>query len=126
MKLTPSMTDKGLRFMFLYYNRRFFQNKISKNYIVEFRKDLRCKLTDSAKKAHRVDGLHNDETREILIHENLRYHQDATSVTLLHEMAHAELGLEGYIGHPGDGCHGLRFQARIAKLFEQGAYDDIL
>lgn len=106
------LTNAFLREEYKRLNKRFFENLLPKDLSVKFG-DL------SEDNAH---GLSTGD--EILIDNRLRHSDCLTAIILLHEMVH--ISLPEYGGYPADGGHGMRFQARIVKLFEQGAYDGLL
>ena len=70
-----------------------------------------------------LSGCCDPDFKVIQIDGGLRPFWKLTEIVMLHEMSHALLGPD-YIGSR-DG-HGMRFDARIVKLFEIGAYDGLL
>jgi len=111
------ISDAGLRKMFNYIRKTYFEGQLA-GYKISF------------KKMKDYNGLCDLAKKEIFIDERLRGNYDICFSTVLHETVHAELGPE-YVGNNYfKDCrradHGGRFQARIAKLFAQGAYDGIL
>lgn len=115
------MTGKGLRFLFDSLNERFFENRISPAYKIRFVQNLKAK---HAGKLQRIDGMHRPSTLEILIDQDFARHEDACTITLIHEMAHADL--HGYLGYVSEHQHGMRYQAKLVELFNLGAYDGLL
>lgn len=116
------MTNKKeIRNIFDTLNSRFFGNRLSSKWDVRFVHNLKSTYR---KKWIRIDGLCRYETMEIFIDKSLAKHADAAVITLIHEMAHADL-ME-YVGYDSDEKHGMRFQAKIVELFNLGAYDGLL
>lgn len=115
------MNDRGLRFVFDAINERYFANRISPAYDVRFVKKLKAKHNGRMRE---VDGLHEPAKMRISIHAGLMNHDDCAIITLIHEMAHADLS--EYIGCGADGKYGLRFHAKIDELYKMGAYDSAL
>ncbi len=67
--------------------------------------------------------------KEIVIDQNNAKlnNQRNIKIDLLHEMVHADLDAEGYLGgHMKDRLHGMRFQGEICRLWRIGAYDGLL
>src|SRR4029077_12551404 len=108
-------TNKGLRAIFDLINEKFFEGKIPSSTIVRFAKildDGRC--------------LHSDP-QQILINRGLRYFPDLSIIVLIHEMAHAYLHTQGYVGWDlADKGHQLRFFSEIDRLYRAGCYEGLL
>jgi hypothetical protein len=73
-----------------------------------------------------TDGCYNFKKHLISISPGLKNFQSLCYLVLLHELAHAYLEVQGYKGYPGDGGHGMRFQAELDRLYHAGAYDSLL
>jgi Zn-dependent peptidase ImmA (M78 family) len=115
-------SNKRLREIFEILNERFFENKIPMRLTVRFATD---------KEVEKSDGTHRDgrgmyRPGEIFIHRNLRTHPDLATIVLIHEMAHAVLHEEGYIGYKQDGGHSIRFHAEIDRLYKAGIFEGLL
>lgn len=110
------MTDKELQTVYRRLNKRFFDNRIQ----------LRAKYISfgDAEDCDGADGIELGD--EIFIHESLRVHPDLAILVLLHEMVHADLRQDGYVGYEHDAGHGVRFKGGIDRLYRAGAYDDLL
>jgi hypothetical protein len=72
----------------------------------------------------KCDGIYDGE--EILINEDLKRSGDYAMITLLHEMVHADIRQNGYIGYEHDGGHHVLFYAGIDRLYRAGAYEGLL
>ena len=72
------------------------------------------------------DGSFNLFTKRILISSGFKNSSVMCSIVLLHEMAHANLNLQGYIGYPEDAGHGGLFHVELDRLYKIGAYDGLL
>lgn len=104
------MTNKDLQKAFDRLNERFFDNRLP--YVtVKF-----GNIKD--------DGLFTHD--EIIISKDLNKHADFAMITLIHEMVHADIIHDGYIGHEHDGGHHTRFYAQIDKLYKAGIYEGLL
>lgn len=108
------MTNKSLRSAFDVLNKRFFENRICEDIIVRFGDNEDCEG---------CDGLHTGA--EIVIHEDFKKHGDVALLVLLHEMEHADLHQDGYIGYKNESHH-IRFHAGIDRLYKAGAYEGLL
>jgi len=100
--------------MYRKINERFFDGRLP-TVSVRYSDDL---IEEHADGIYTLDG-------EILIASYLRVSYGLTQIVLIHEMVHVELG-DTYRGYPGDGGHGMRFQARLVELFNAGVYDNLL
>ena len=112
--------DKHLQDSFDYYNGRFFNDKISLSTVVRFAKTYDEKEKNpgdahylSNKQIIEIDELYRGRTRQV-------------EILLIHEMAHAYLYQNGYLGHPSEGGHGDAFKGEIWRLIRAGAYDGLL
>ena len=112
------MTDKKLYEFFEMYNLKFFGNRI------ELSKDNVYFASSKAMKGS--DGHYKIEEKELVIDEALIDHQNLTLIVLLHEMVHADLYQQGYLGYEEDGGHHIRFYSGLDKLYQQGAYEPLL
>lgn len=74
----------------------------------------------------KADGAFYPEKEQILISPRLRGISVYITIVLLHEMAHANLDAQGYRGYPIDGGHGGLFQVELNRLYQAGAYDNLL
>lgn len=76
----------------------------------------------------KTDGEYESSENRIIIDRSLACHPDLTILVVMHELAHAELcvGDTVYTGHDPLFDHGQRFGAIIVRLFEAGAYDNLL
>jgi len=108
------MTNKILQKSFNILNKRFFQGRLN-GAIVKF---------GDCGEDGKADGEHT--SGEITISSDFKRHPDMALLTLLHEMVHADLDREGYIGYVSDGGHHTRFYAGIDRLYKAGAYEGLL
>lgn len=101
------MTSKQLTAMFDRLNKKWFDGR------------LHAKVAFADLSDVWSDGAFEDGRIEI---DNPLKHigDDLVEIVMLHEMVHAELSPEY------QNAHGMRFQARIAELIRQGAYDTLL
>jgi len=110
------MTNKELQAAFKRLNKRFFDNRIQlPSTAVQFGDIEDC---DGA------DGIELGD--EIFIHNDFKRHPDMAILVLMHEMVHADLRQDGYIGYENDAGHGVRFKGGIDRLYRAGAFDDLL
>lgn len=115
------LNNKDLRRMFMYNNHRFFNNQIPDHIAVVFGK---VKHYPDLKDA---SGFYDHSEQKIVIDEVLSSFGKSTETIVLHEMAHARLVMDGYLGNTDSGeRHGMRFQAEIVRLFNAGSYDGLL
>ena len=105
------MTNKDLQREYRRLNERFFGGQLPMDATVKFSDMDRSDL-----------GLCSGETIEIS--NAIKNIDNFVYVVLLHEMAH--LSLPEYAGYPSEGGHGMRFQAELVRLFNAGAYDNLL
>jgi hypothetical protein len=111
------LNDKWLLKRFIEYNSAYFDGLVPSNIRVRFGKPSKT-----------ANAEFDSEMREIVIDDvdrkngNQRY----IKINLLHEMVHAYLDVQGYIGHMSDPAHGMRFQGELCRLFRIGAYDGLL
>lgn len=110
------LNDRWLLTQFNDFNGAFFGGRIPSNVQVEF-----GKTGDS-------NGLYDtdDKTITIDIDDAKRGNERTIKLHLLHEMIHADLDVEGYVGHEKDPLHGTRFKGEICRLWRIGAYDGLL
>jgi hypothetical protein len=113
--MIKKMTDKDLWKEFNRLNDRFFGGRIKLNAI-----RFATKLPFNA------SGVYSMTKNRILISSNLKTFWTTVSLTLLHEMAHADLDARGYLGYLEDGGHGSLFQVELDRLYKAGAYDGLL
>jgi hypothetical protein len=104
------MNNKDLQKIFKLMNKRFFAERIP---------DMTVKFGDIED-----DGICTPD--EIIINKDLKGHSDYAIITLLHEMVHADVNNDGYIGYENDGGHHTRFYAGIDRLYKAGAYEGLL
>jgi hypothetical protein len=97
-------------------NERFFSDRLPQNMVVRFGN------TDSDD----ANGYFDEEDKEIVIDVRLKSVEKFVIIVLLHEMAHVDLGMQGYVGYPNDGGHGMHFHVKLVQLFQAGAYDNLL
>ena len=104
------MTNADLKAMYRQLHRKYFKGELNPDMIVRLDKDIEIEY------GH-VYGVF-EPPEEILINPKIKNFSEIVQVTILHEMVHASLGIHNH--------HGMRFQARIVELFNQGAYDGLL
>lgn len=104
--------NKRLRKVFRTLNKLYFDGRLKEPSVLEYK---RMKPDCIGMQSFRPDG-----TSEIYIDDSIRWSERTVTITLLHEMVHLDNGLD-CIPH-----HGMLFYARIHKLFQQGAYDELL
>lgn len=104
------LTNKKLKYGFDHLNERFFNNEIP-DMVVRFGKI-------------KQDGI--CYPKEIIIADSLRYHPDLATIVLLHEMVHAHLHAQGYVGYEHDEGHGSKFHVAVDQLYNIGAYEGLL
>lgn len=109
------MNDQKLWQEFHNLNDRFFHGKIVLNHVGYTRKMPR-----------NANGYYDSVNKVIFLYSPLRDFPVLSCMVLIHEMAHAYLDLQDYKGYPSDAGHGMVFQAELARLFKEGAYDGIL
>lgn len=109
--------SKWLKRSFDVYNSAYHNDALSSGITVIF---------GTSKKG--VDAHWEPTTRSIVVSEKLRNHDSLALICLHHEMAHAKLALDGYVGGTvvKDRHHGMRFQAELDRLYKAGAYDGLL
>lgn len=110
-------TDKWLKKSFDIYNERYHNCALSSSITVRFGQTMN---------AH--DAHWDPAAREIVVNKTLETHDSLALICLHHEMAHAKLDLDGYVGGTvdKDPHHGMRFQAELDRLYKMGAYDGLL
>ena len=110
------LTTKDLRNAYENFNDGFFDSriKIPKNR-VSFGDKEEC---DGCEGLCSRDGY-------IFINRELRKHADLAFIVLLHEMTHAVLFQQGYIGHEHHGGHSQLFHAELHRLYLAGAYEEL-
>lgn len=114
--MSKQITNKDLRASFKIFNNRFFDGRINLPITnVRFADNEDCE--DS-------DGLFTGD--EILVHQDLKKHPDFAMITLLHEMVHADLRQDGYVGYQHDGGHHTRFYGGLDRLYKAGAFEGLL
>jgi len=110
-------TSKWLRKQFLHMNHRFFADRIPFNVKVEFG-DL---------KEQRANGIWNLPLGQLVIDNTMKKVGELLILQILiHEMIHADLEYQHYKGYPNDAGHGMRFQAELVRLWNDGAFDGLL
>jgi hypothetical protein len=110
------MTDRRLQNEFELLNDRFFSGKITLTYVGFSAKSL----------PRGAMGAYFNDSKRILIDPAFKNYPRICTELLLHEMAHAHLDLQGYVGYPGDAGHGNLFAVEIDRLYKAGGYDGIL
>ena len=114
--MSRRMTDRSLQQEFELLNNRFFSGKIALTYVGFSAKSL----------PRGAMGAYFNFTKKILIDPAFKNYPRICTELLLHEIAHAHLDLQGYVGYPGDSGHGNLFAVEIDRLYKAGAYDGIL
>jgi predicted metal-dependent hydrolase len=110
-------TNKELQKTFRRFNKDFFQKRIRiRSRHVRFGNKKQC---------CNAEGICSKKNF-IYINEELKKHPDLSFIILLHEMAHAVLFEDGYVGYGFDGGHGQRFYAELHRLYLAGAYENLL
>lgn len=109
------MNDRQLRQEFNHLNDRFFQSKIVLNHVGYTRKMPKD-----------ANGYYDSIHKVIFLDFRLRDFPNLSCMILIHETAHAYLDIQDYKGYPADTGHGMMFQAELARLIREGAYDGIL
>ena len=105
-------TNKELQKAFRRFNKDFFQKRIRiRSRHVRFGNKKQC---------CNAEGICSKKNF-IYINEELKKHPDLSFIVLLHEMAHAVLFEDGYVGYGFDGGHGQRFYAELHRLYLAGA-----
>lgn len=110
-------SDKWLQMSFNIYNERYHDGKLSSS--------IRAIFGNT----HDQNDAHWDpKTRAIVINKDLADHDTLALICLHHEMAHAKLELDGYVGGTldKDPHHGMRYLAELDRLYKAGAYDGLL
>lgn len=100
------LTNKDLQSAYRRYNKAYFDDELPKDMCVEFSDDLDA------------DTYGEQENGNILLSNDLRMVPDFAYIVLLHEMAHAKV--------PDNRNHGFQFGAIVTRLFQMGAYDQLL
>lgn len=111
----PIKNDKYLETLFVYFNAKFFNNEIKIPDKIKFKKNLKAGKD-------KCDGLFREKNgkTEIYLDEGMKQFPAYCQITLLHEMTHAATKCESEISH------NYRFGAEIVRLFNNGAYDDLI
>ena len=110
------MSDVSLLVEFDMLNEFFFAGKIVLNRVEFAKKPL----------SRGAMGAYFNQRKWILIDKTFMNFPRICTELLLHEMAHAHLDLQGYVGYPSDEGHGGLFHVEIDRLYKAGAYDSIL
>lgn len=109
-----TFTNKDLLDTYNGFNELYFDAKLPKLASIVF------------KRMPRVDGrtrfMKNGEIH-IFIGKKIQHHAVLVYITLLHEMAHVKVGLT--ISHEGR-SHGFIWGSEIVRLWNLGAYEDLL
>jgi hypothetical protein len=117
-KKKDPVTEKELRTTLKNFNQGFFDGKLNlKHWKIRFGTDRECEYSSAC-----ADPL----TETILINENIKLFRSYIAICLLHEISHAILMQEGYVGYDDSGGHSIRFYAEIDKLYKAGAYEGLL
>lgn len=117
--------DKWLKKSFIRLNCNFFDNRLPGSMTVKF--ESKIGRYDEDKKEWIIpDGYFDWRADTIIVDQSLQYSPDSVMITLLHEMAHADLRFRGYTGYDEDGGHGMIFKGEIVRLINAGAYDGLL
>lgn len=106
-------TNDALRRLFRTLNKVRFNNEIEEPDVIRFADLEEEELSGSATTTSQAPTV-------VEISHGLRMYPSLTAIVTLHEMAHLHVGT-GY--HPS---HGMRFQAEIWRLIQEGAYDGLL
>lgn len=109
------MNDRTLWREFHHINHRFFSGKI-----------VLKELGYTRKMPKNANGYYDGIHKAIFIDSRLRDFPNLSCMILIHETAHAYLDILDYKGYPADTGHGMMFQAELARLIREGAYDGIL
>jgi hypothetical protein len=117
--------DNWLKKDFMHLNAQFFDNRLPGSMTVRF-KDKIGHYNEHSKQWDIPDGYFSWKEDTIYVDRSLEYSPDSCTITLLHEMVHADLRFRGYIGYDIDGGHGMIFKAEIMRLINAGAYDGLL
>jgi len=110
------MSDKKLKKLFEFYNKRYFANRLMTPHEICFKSNLQVGRDKCAGAA----TIFPDNTTALHIDKKLIEFNRLTRMILLHEMAHISAGLES------DEEHNFRWGAEIDRLYREGAYDDLL
>jgi hypothetical protein len=108
------LTDRWLKKTYDSINRDCFDGCLARPAVLRF-----------AKLGNHDEGVcrfFDDGTIHIYIDRFLQKHPNLAEMILIHEMAHQRLGS----AYTRSGGHGMRFQAELVRLFETGAYDELL
>lgn len=117
--------DKWLKKSFMHLNSQFFDNRLPGSITVRFEKKI-GHYCEESKEWTIPDGFFDSREDTICIDKSLEYSPDSVMITLIHEMAHADLRFRGYTGYPADEGHGMMFKGEIVRLINAGAYDSLL
>jgi hypothetical protein len=105
-------TNKELRHWFRKFNKEYFETQLREPEMVAY--------VDLAKaKSDGMSGQLADGKYFIYIDKGLRHYPDLSLIVLLHEMAHTRFG-------KNIKPHGYQFQSEIVRLWNLGAYEDLL
>ncbi len=115
-KVLDMSTNEGLRQFYDVYNRRYFGNRLPRNAVIRFECMKKHDSSEEESASMEWRGRGGDRTLEILVDERLRGFDCIVSGEIVHEMAHADVGIE----HPRD-QHGPRYQKRMLELAKAGA-----
>ena len=110
------INNNDLRKAFKLFNVRFFEGRINLD-----PSSVRFASSDDC---DNCDGLHLGDA--IYINEDFKKHGDCAMITLLHEMVHADIIQNGYLGYEQDGGHHTLFYAGIDRLYRAGAFEGLL
>ena len=122
---TKRCDDKWLKKTFMRLNCQFFDNRLPGSMTIGFKKKI-GRYDEEAKAWVIPDGYFDWREDSIFVDQSLQYSPDSVMITLLHEMAHADLRFRGYVGYDADEGHGMMFKGEIVRLINAGAYDGLL
>jgi hypothetical protein len=112
------MSDSELQHTFQVLDDRFFDGYLQRG---------RTQVTFGSNKTCESGlGCTDQNDNKIYINIEVRKIRRVIVLILLHEMVHAKLFLEGYVGYEKDGGHEMLFHAGIDRLYRQGAFEGLL
>lgn len=94
--------------MFKLYNKCYFDDRIPQPHSIQF----------SNLDIHKACGM--TKAGSIYIDSGLKKYPRLAEIILIHEAVHLMLGSEYHTSH------GMRFQAELVRLWNEGAYDGVL
>lgn len=120
-KLKSPMTEKNLRELFQWLNKTYFHSQVAEPLEFKWCDGKRCAAKGSD--AHSgYKSRKEDYVTFVHVHPDFRNHQVVTQTAMLHEMVHCKLPSQ----KTDQAQHGWNFGAEIVRLFEIGAYQDLL